>query len=73
MLTEWGNWNLALGYTKRVTEETGAATAEDHESETSIGYGFDFGLKAGLGWKRTKDDGVSTDAIGLQFTYSVEF
>jgi hypothetical protein len=69
-LTEWRTWNLALAYTGRETTETGASTMDDYQLQASVGYAFESGLTADLGWKRLKEDHAFTDTIGVLFTYN---
>jgi hypothetical protein len=69
MLTEWRNWNLGLTYTQRDTEDPAAAAISEYHAQASVGYVFDFGLSADLGWYRFQEADESTDQFGLRFTY----
>lgn len=68
-LNEWKSWNLALATTHRRTTEPGTVRASDYQYQVSLGYAFDFGLTADVGWKRLKESGTITDRVGLFFTY----
>lgn len=72
-LTEWQKWNLALAYTKRRTEKTGASTLNDYQGQASIGYTYDSGLTVDFGWKRLKELGAVTDRVGFLLTYALGF
>ena len=69
MLTEWRNWNLGLTYAQRDAEDPLASAISGYRAQASIGYVFDFGLSADLGWYRLKDEEDSTDQFGFRFTY----
>ena len=73
MLTEWRGWNLALAYTRRSQQAAGAATVNDYQAQASIGYAFDNGITADLGWRRLRESSAVTDRIGFLFTYEFGF
>lgn len=72
-LGEWKSWNAALATTHRRTQLPGMETAADYQYQASMGYAFDMGLTADVGWKRLKEAGSITDRIGLFFTYEFGF
>jgi hypothetical protein len=72
-LGEWKSWNAALAATHRRTQQPGLETAADYQYQASLGYAFDVGLTADVGWKRLKEAGSITDRIGLFFTYEFGF
>ncbi len=73
MLTEWRSWNLALAYTRRSQQAGGAATVDDYQAQALIGYAFDSGITADLGWKRLRESSAVTDRIGFLFAYEFGF
>jgi hypothetical protein len=73
LLTEWRSWNLALAYTNRKLEASGASDISDYQFQASIGYAFDNGITADLGWKRLRESSETTDRIGFLFTYEFGF
>ena len=69
MLTEWRNWNLTLTYGRRDGDGAAASLTDSYEAGASIGYVFDSGITADLGWERQRDAEEIADHIGFQFKY----
>ncbi len=69
----WNRWNLAVAHTGRDTEAPGGGRADDALFQISVGYAFDFGVTADLGWRHTEESGVDTGTLGVLFAYTVEF
>ncbi len=69
MMTEWRNWNLTLSYGRRDGDGSAASLIDSFEGGASIGYVFDSGVSADLGWERQKTAEDIADHIGFQFKY----
>lgn len=72
-LFEYRNWNLALAYTGRFIEDEAGEDFDDYQFQVSVGYAFDFGLEADIGWKFSDEESVETQILGLFLTYIWEF
>ncbi|MBT5810082.1 MAG: hypothetical protein HOI19_06880 [Rhodospirillaceae bacterium] len=70
---EWRGWNAALSHTRRDTDSVGGGATRDRFYSLGLGYTFDFGLTADVGWKRARESGLETDTFGTLFTYTIKF
>jgi hypothetical protein len=70
---DYGPWNLAVGYTKRETDNVESVNVEDQLVHASVGYEFSSGLGIDLGWLQTDISGMRLDAAGVIFSYFYEF
>lgn len=69
----WGDWNLALSRTGRVTEPPGGADIADELIQVSAGYDFGLGFTLDVGWRHTEEAGVDTEILGALLVWSTEF
>jgi hypothetical protein len=69
----WGDWNLAVSRTGRVTEPPGAADIDDELIQVSAGYDIGFGFTLDVGWAHTEEGGVDTAILGALLVWSAEF
>ena len=69
----WGDWNLALSRTGRVTEPPGVADIDDELIQVSAGYNLGLGFTLDVGWRHTEEAGVDSDIIGALLVWSAEF
>lgn len=66
-------WNLAISYTGRFTEGASGGTTGDGQFQVSLGYAFDCGLDASLGWKISDDAGIQSRVVGALLAYTLVF
>lgn len=70
-----GPWVGALSYTNRDTSAHDAALTSSNDDlfQASIGYVFDFGLTADVGYRFAEEDGLDSHVIGFLLTYVFDF
>jgi hypothetical protein len=73
MMTEWRNWNMTLTYGRRDGDGSAVSLIDSYEAGASIGYVFDSGVTADIGWERQKQADEIADHIGFQFKYRFGF
>jgi hypothetical protein len=76
----WGDWSLVAVRTGRhIDEPSDGSGAFGHDYTDTLysvllGYSFDFGVTAQLGWKREKVQGEPViHALGVRITYELHF
>jgi hypothetical protein len=65
-------WNLAASYTLRSMDEADNRI-NDSLFQLTAGYVFENGVSIKFGYLRTREDGVSSDTIGLLSTFTLAF
>ncbi|MCP5039687.1 MAG: hypothetical protein GY944_01580 [bacterium] len=68
----WKHWNLAVSSTLRDCEALGERS-RDHLVQLSTGYEFEVGLTIDVGWRRSQEDGTTSQAIGVLLGYALNF
>ncbi len=70
---EYQNYNLAVAYSARTTEEAGNPDIDDSLFQVSAGYAFENGISVDAGWKTTEEEDIDSKTFGLVIAYSIEF
>lgn len=74
LLTEYGNWNLALAYTGIETDLSGAPDpSSDYQYQISAGYAFKTGTTLDIGLKKNRAAKENTYTRGIILTHGFEF
>jgi hypothetical protein len=67
-----GPWSLALVWTGRRTSASGQADQHDRFAESSLGYGFENGIKISTGWRHTNEADITADTLGVLIEYQFD-
>jgi hypothetical protein len=68
-----GPWSLALVHNLRRTSDEAQGTDDDQLVQVSVGYQFDFGLEAHVGWRWAREDGDESETLGVLLAYGFSF
>jgi hypothetical protein len=60
-----GPWSFALSRTGRNIDESGMPDIDDSLFQASLGYAFENGISVAVGWRRTEEEGIDSDTVGI--------
>jgi len=70
---ELDQWNAALAWTRRHTDNPSSADAHDYQLQVSAGYRFKSGIGVEVGWKQSKESELLSRTVGALLTYEYAF
>lgn len=72
-LVIYKNWNAALSYTGRRTDQGASGAIDDYQAQGSAGYTFDNGISFDVGYKKSRESDIDTNTVGALLSYEYEF
>lgn len=71
--TIYEDWNVTVGFTKRITQSPGVADVNDHLLQLTGGYDFGNGLTLEAGWRGSEESNIDNNILGGLARYTLEF